>query len=64
MLRAKHVGEAINILQEATHNAYDPEEVLTVIPVTLTVENYLSTNLIQSSRSHLFSYLKIGIGVS
>lgn len=30
LLRAKHVGEAINVLHEATHNAYDPEEVLTV----------------------------------
>lgn len=34
LLRARHVGEAINILQEATQNAYDPEEVLTVIHVT------------------------------
>jgi hypothetical protein len=30
LLRAKHVGDAIKILQEVGHKAYDPEEFLKV----------------------------------
>lgn len=30
LVAAKHVGEAIKILQEATHCFYDPEELLKV----------------------------------
>lgn len=34
LLRARYVGEAIKILQEATRVAYDPEEFLKVIPAS------------------------------
>jgi hypothetical protein len=30
LLVAKHVGEVMKILSDATHNAYDPDELLKV----------------------------------
>lgn len=36
LLKTRHVGEAIRLLQEATHNAYDPEELLRVNHSTVT----------------------------
>ena len=33
LLAAKHVGEVMKIISDATHNTYDPDELLKVEPL-------------------------------